>query len=695
MGRRLSLFCSCLPRKQRDNLSSRSLYPDQDSSEPDDYSDDDNDENEYPYSSRHLHSRAQLQSLGRGLRPLNTDSPHNAGDTRPWPQSTFSNSRFSRSTIDSVDLSGRSKIYKHNTFRTPYRDDGDDSDNGGEARDSVQQTGRARFTPYRDDDDDHDMSNHSKDFDEDTGNSNDYRSGQKVLSDSIRIYSKTEDAPYKGNQEVTADAAMVITSRKARLPRNPQGKMAWDDEEDAEEVIDVDELIAEQERITRELAAQEEALRKEEEATIVRKRMAAIRAAERRGLLRFEGDQLVIPGGTDQQQQGQKQKQEQEALQQENGTWDYLSRRPLERTVSSAASSFVGGIDAFDQELKMITLDIGRNNQQGTTAMTSTSSAVRPTPTRSSTSASTATWTSAVETMQSSTPLPKTVSTSTFTSTSTSTSTGSGTSTPGQINPRGVLNNIATFLKKVDGVIAGESEDSSSDETSHQEYLQPRSPQSRPAAGGPQGLIFKDVVAKDVADNRADVTSESGRYSTRAADGQQDPTVAIHLDTEERPYPEDPFNTISTTENDGTTLLKLPASDSLVATVHTKVVEETAPSPKTVTATPVAPVETYFSTLTSFFNTGSSLMGYFGGLGTAIIATSGHHGESEGDHESRETDKDGRQLSDLKYGDPKKHQFNYQDHHLEDDDTANNSARAAAANAADDDDDDSIDDYNF
>ncbi|KAG0366027.1 hypothetical protein BC939DRAFT_457830 [Gamsiella multidivaricata] len=706
MGRRLSMFCPCLPRKQRDNLLSRSLYPDQDSSGHEDYSDeDDNGYQPYRHSHTQSHyphtSRARLQSMEPSSSPPNASGSNN---DNPWP-SRFSNGRLSRHA-NQHSSQDRSNLRKPNPFRTPYRDDDNDDDEDQEGVDANGErttttttttttgAGITSFEPYRDDDSE---------------------------EDSKAIHPKM-DYPSNRIRSSSTTATSINPSpakRFVRAPRNPQGKsMAWGDEDDgygdAEEVIDVDALIAEQERITKELAAQEEALRKEEEAAIVAKRMAAIRAAERRGLLRFEGDQLVIPGSSvnsdndndhESKDKGSSSAVNQGRTVQDDGDWNYSrriqqqqqqqqqqqNRHPMERTTSSAASSYVGGIDAFNQELKMMSLDINRSESKHHNKNVGRSNSPQlplPTPYDMATTttatpkpARISTLTSAVQTT------PKTVSTGVSTSSSSTLSPSSV-----MISPRGVFNSVATFLKKVDGVIAGESGDSSDEATlSDKEQQQQQQQKQKQARGedksraasymnGPQSLTTN---AAD--DNVGRERSSGGGYSTVDAEGRgqhrQDSTVAIHLDAQERPYPEDPFNTPTGPHFPNAERLSSYSTDpSNVSNTIPKRSSSTtsykAPEPSKATTEPVAvttaaPEAGMFGTFTSFFNTGSSLMGFFGGSG----------GDAEEDERGQnKEDEYGRRLSSLKYGDPKKHRFSYRKATVEDDD---------------DDDDDGIDDYNF
>ncbi|KAF9168824.1 hypothetical protein BGX21_007459 [Mortierella sp. AD011] len=618
MGRRLSLFCPCLPRKQRDNLSSRSLYPDQDSSGPDDYTDEDEPSNTH---SHYHYPRAQLESLGPSPYP-NRNIVNNDNTNNPWP-SRFSNGRFSRHANRASLGSGSSR--KPNPFKTPYKDDNDD-DNGND--DDGHNTS---FAPYHDDSDDN--------GDDDDGNNikKNYRvlearesregSDRNAIDDSTKIHPRMEFAPYRVQTE-------AIPPRKVRAPRNPHGGMAWyDDEEfdDAEEVIDVDALIAEQDRITRELAAQEEALRKEEEEAIVAKRLAAIKAAEKRGLLRFEGDRLVIPNSTESASGANSTNQEQTA-QGNQDSWGYPSRTQRRGSTSSAASSFVGGVDAFNQELKMMTLDIEskrKKEKANAVARSSSTVTVPPTLTRtSSTSTSTSTSTSAWTSSTTQPTRPRTVSTGVSTSTSTSTN-SPVLSSPSTITPRNVLSSVASFLKRVDGVIAGDSDDSDDEATpsskGEQKSIDNKNQVSR--ANGPHELLVKSSIRESQAGGGTEI-------------------AAVDLDSMESTYPNDLYNSSSETN------LAEVEQERRSAPVPEK---NAMPNQERPVVTAPATQERIIDTLSSIFNTGSSIMGYFGGV-SAVYKT--HEDDSD--------------LLNDKY-----------------------KARGRSSAAADDDDDDSIDDYNF
>ncbi|KAG0046409.1 hypothetical protein BGZ83_008422 [Gryganskiella cystojenkinii] len=360
MGRRLSLFCPCFPQKQRDNLSSRSVYLD-DSSGPEDYTDDEDDhdliqEQRQQQQLRHQSSRARLQSF-LAQSSSSSSSPYTKRTTQPplenaWP-STLSNGRFSRYS------SHVERQRKPNPFQEPYRDDDDDEEEeedggGGDSDDRRRRRERRKrvtaFESYHDDD--------SEEGDE---------PGSKgIIDNSLRIHAKeaTVSTPHLVSLAPVAQRMRVPKSRQRNLfssdEENEVEEVAED--EDAEEVIDVDALISEQERIARQMTAQEEALRDKEEAAIVAKRKSAIRAAERRGLLRLDEDddqwprKKVVVG-----------KSLGSGEFEDDDLWNRPARvrqtqevptRSAAAPTPSMASSFVGGEDAFDQELKMMTLDL-------------------------------------------------------------------------------------------------------------------------------------------------------------------------------------------------------------------------------------------------------------------------------------------------------------------------------------------------
>ncbi|GJJ68801.1 hypothetical protein EMPS_01147 [Entomortierella parvispora] len=599
MGRKLSLFCPCLPQKQRDNLSSRSLYLD-DSSGQEDYSDDD----EYMrVGSEHPHqgSRARLQSfLARpsSAYPKTTSPPlENA-----WP-STLSNGRFSRHSGKSTNQR------KPNPFQASYRDD-DDGDNesdesGCPNNDHRAANGRGSnnrrrmktsFESYHDDD------------------SDDESSLGRVSEDTSRAHAKrVEVAP---------------VPHRMNVPRNTKGKMIWGDEvdeDDAEEVIDVDALLAEQERITKDLAAQEEALRQKEEAAIVAKRKAAIQAAERRGLLRLDSDENSL--------QPRSQTSQKETSTQEGEVWSrstssqepqpILKAPPM--TTPSGASSYVGGADEFDQELKMMTFDI---KNKADSASTPHSKSVVTVPATDESLAS--------------------------------------------AGSQEILSDTVSFSTKLDVAATVDS----LDETP-----------------------FKDEIPLS-----NDQSTMPGYYSTAtagpSANGQD--VLAIHTEADDI-YPVDPFNTSSPPSTHKVHDQQYPVdiqspstqkskdqdkettSDNKESTLKPEPLHPEQPQPTIAGAS-----ERLMGTFTSIFNTGSSLMGYFG---------SGHQ-ETEKVPVPK-LDSISRQLSEMKNGNPpppRRHFFDY---------SAAAASVASAAVAAvvgqssadkasvDDDDNSSIDDYDF
>ncbi|KAI8594935.1 hypothetical protein EDD21DRAFT_421166, partial [Dissophora ornata] len=472
------------------------------------------------------------------------------------------------------------------------------------------------------------------------------------------------------------------------------------------------------ERITRELAAQEEALRKEEEATIVTKRLAAIRAAEKRGLLRFEGDQLVISGNNSSNNSNA------EPSVQDEGEWNYSRReknqhyQSMERAPSTA-SSFVGGVDAFNQELKMMNLEMSRQerskqkqphhyysseeskNVQKWLATTTDASTV-------SLPASPTVLSRAGSTTSGSTARPTTPARTTSTGVSTSTSTS--TSGPSvAINPRGVFNNIASFLKKVDGVIAGDNGDSSDEADKEQQGVPANN------VNGPQALVKMSNGQRDEEGMSADV----GGYSTRAIESlDKSAVVAISLDSEEREqtYPEDPFNSLTNRqlpsdaqdEDEDQSYPADPFNTSSRKDTHSSSSKSSVSGKRSVrtepvvvpVATPAAP-ERMISTFSSIFNTGSSLMGSLFGGGSVGIGGIGLDDDpsKEDDYDydgDRRRKNDGRRLSSLKYGDPMTHQFNYREYHLEGDHGGGATGAHKTKTAGNEgEDSDSLDDYDF
>lgn len=226
MGRRLSLLCCpCLPRKQRDNLSSRSLYLDQDSSGQDDYSDDDDD--------YQAHS-SLLTSFPPSSSSPNTH--HTQPNHNPWP-SGLSNGRFSRHST----LTGKRKP---NPFRG-FTASPEQEDQEQEQERRLSSEGEERdFKPYRDDDDDDD------DNDKYEQDIRKREEENNALNNPTATYAQTHHAPYRVStlpQPFSQSTTTSTNGKRVRPPRNPQGKMAWlDGGEGAEEVIDVDALIAEQ-----------------------------------------------------------------------------------------------------------------------------------------------------------------------------------------------------------------------------------------------------------------------------------------------------------------------------------------------------------------------------------------------------------------------------------------------------------------
>ncbi|KAG0213117.1 hypothetical protein BGX31_001337 [Mortierella sp. GBA43] len=625
--------CPCLPRRQRDNLSSRALYPDQDSSGYEDgYSDDDNDhDDDRQYSAQYPRRLSYFQQQSRGgaggagggggedhRLGMNDDhqqggiNNNNNNNSNPWP-SNFHNGRFSRQVNRSLEASsgasGRNYPRRPNPFRTFDKDgsDGDDSRGRGRHGDTRDgRTGMTSFEPYRDDDDEEDQ--HREGYDDDDECDNEHQ-GLLKGHHRTQLLPKMDYTPFKlrtplfldsndthsSLQEVRAPSSLSLSSQPRSKPRNPQGKRTWKDNDDgmadAEEILDVNDLIAEQERIAQELARQEEALRKEEEEAIVAKRMAAIRAAERRGLLRFEGDQLVISNSSSDSSGQDEYGQRKRGTVQGDGDWNYSRRiqemhlqsedgqdqdgglgvaiHSADRTSSSAASSFVGGIDAFNQELKMMTLNMeaNRNKQR-----------------------------------------PKAVSTGVSTS-------AASTSNGATINPRGVFNSVASFLKKVDGVIAGETGDSSSDEAAtNNKTGQPR---QKSNANGPQALV--DQGLEQVGRSNDSAGPEAGAGTRAGEEGTDEPSreakktfpaaVTVQLETEVQQGGAggDSFGTVA---NDSVK----PSSSILTKEPEAK---PEAPAAHTTPIDPAASGGMITNTLSSIFSTGASLIGYFGGGGVS------------------------------------------------------------------------------
>jgi hypothetical protein len=282
------------------------------------------------------------------------------------------------------------------------------------------------------------------------------------------------------------------------------------------------------------------------------------------------------------------------------------------------------------------------------------------------------------------------------------------------INPREVFNNITSFLKKVDGVIAGEGDSSDEASFSDQEQV--------------LGKGRTNYVARGPQESRAHGPEETGALESKmAVAAVEAPTVQRAVtpipfdaanqeddDEEEQPYPAELFNSQtsdplgenninSISRDDIQASKELITPDSPVAenkeTGKTKA-EAAAPALAPVSPTsPVSPLyghlseaaaavpERVFSTFTSFFNSGSSLMGLFGTGGVGA----GAGDENDGSRGNEGVTVDGRRLSNLTYGDPKKHRFNYQDHH----NNSSTGASVVAGKVTEDDDNSSIDDYDF
>ncbi|KAF9327225.1 hypothetical protein BG006_009428 [Podila minutissima] len=651
MGRRLSLLCCpCLPRKQRDNLSSRSLYLDQDSLGQDDYSDE---EDEYQ-----AHA-----SLFTSLPPssFSPNTHHTQPNYSPWP-SGLSNGRFSRHST----FTGKRKPNPFRGFTTSPEQENQEEE---QERRSSSEGEEQDLKPYRDDEDDDDNNDEYK-------HATHKREEGNALNNPTAIHAQTHYAP------------------------NPQGKMAWfDGEEDAEEVIDVDALIAEQERITQQLAAQEEALRQEEEAAVVSKRLAAIRTAEKRGLLRFDGDQLVIESSSAESKDAM-------AIQQ---TESQMS--------SSTASSFVGGIDAFNQELKMMTFEMSSsNNKKDANTVKERQDNTRETVSRSSSTSRAKEKPARSASFHSVTRVSAGVSTSTSTSTSTGTANQS-------INPRDVLNNITSFLKKVDDVIAGEG--SSSDEASFSDQEQALSKSKRvnapsSAPHGPQSFVGASSDTNKPAQGPQSLTDtkSTSHYSTVTATATKVTPVAIEVESSEQ-YPTNPFNTASDDHDESYPVdpfnnpslpktaqepikRQTPGSMPEITSQGSTMAKTPAPSPPKASGQS----EYMFSTFTSLFTTGSSFVGgFFGGGEYPDHHTSGRRTsvspgrESPFDEDDRPYDDGNYRSSSAKYSNPQQHTFDHQEHYrsiLESASVvADGVTKGKAKEEEEEDDDTSIDDYDF
>jgi len=257
------MFCPCLPRRQRDNLSSRAFYPDQDSSGYSDNDDHDND-HDHSYSAQYPRPLSYFQQQHHSRTEDHPSSTHpnhdnnNNNNENPWP-SNFYNGRFSRQVNRSYEgeSGGRNSPRRsNNPFRTLSHDkDGRETD-----------TGITSFEPYRDDHEGYDDDDEEED------------EHQKLLkgppSSRSKILSKMDFPPFRVKtafstvddngthhslQEVRAPIAVSPSTQprtKPRSPRNPQGRMLWKDHDDkddnhdgmadAETILDVDALIAEQ-----------------------------------------------------------------------------------------------------------------------------------------------------------------------------------------------------------------------------------------------------------------------------------------------------------------------------------------------------------------------------------------------------------------------------------------------------------------
>jgi len=369
------------------------------------------------------------------------------------------------------------------------------------------------------------------------------------------------------------------------------------------------------------LAAQEEALREKEEAAIVAKRRAAIQAAERRGLLRLDND--------DQGFQPRSQKPEEESsVAQDGDAWSQSTPLREPQAISKAspaatpsrASSYVGGADEFDQELKMMAFDIKHKTDA---------------------------------------PLPRSVPTVPTASKSLASA-----------DSAEILSDVVSLSKKMDVTTTVDSSD--------------------------------EIPSKHEKSPSNDRSTIPGHYSTAtagpSANGQD--ILAIHTETYDI-YPVDPFNPSSPPTIHKSHDQQYPADKLLPSTQKNKDQdEEPASSDKETTSKPeqadpeqqpttvAGASERIMGTFTSIFNTGSSLMGYFGS----------DHQETE-QVSDRKVNSDDRRLSEVKTGNPpRRHFFDY---------SAAAASVASAAVAAvvgqssakkppvDDDDNSSIDDYDF
>lgn len=253
------MFCSCLPSRQRDNLSSRALYPEQDSSGHEDcYSDNDDNDHDEDYSVRYPRALSYFQQQSQAEDPHHRLKDHQEDDGNPWPTS-FSNGRLSKQANQSYEGAGgrqggsRNYTRRPNPFRTFGNDkDLDNNEEGASGeRNHCRTTAMTSFEPYRDDDDDDECDDENQ-----TLLKGHHRSKILPKMDHTPFRIKTDDT-HPSPQEVRAPTSMFLSSQprsrpKSRPPRNPQGRMIWRDEEDgvadAEDILDVDALIAEQVR---------------------------------------------------------------------------------------------------------------------------------------------------------------------------------------------------------------------------------------------------------------------------------------------------------------------------------------------------------------------------------------------------------------------------------------------------------------
>ncbi|KAG0238256.1 hypothetical protein BGW42_006536 [Actinomortierella wolfii] len=545
------LCCSCLPRRQRDNLSSRAFYPDQDSG-LEDFSED-----EYEY--RHHHQYRQERSHPQGYFFKSHQYHHQRQQPRRQSR-RHNNGSSSSSSRSGSDLEFGTLISR------PYRDE--DQDQEDNVHDEEQQQGGAgqkgsakwpsqytngveysprfirRPNPFKNNensshdktrrrdsltrgghpneaDDEYEDQVESDSDEESSGDEHDQllgrakkkacasyrtrdrlprkntlnRTGKEYDAQSIgtdptqpyRIIStglmtKTGGDGARANDQGSQQSQPPSKNQQQRRP-DWLGRDLGDDngEADAEEIFDVEGLIAEQERIARELAAQEEALRQQEEESIQQKRLAAIKAAEHRGLLRLDSDRLVTPTAsiTPNLEENESSKlvgcfPHTESNKQPEQECD---QRPV-GTVS-AGSSFVGGEDAFNLELKMIDLALKKSDKEETVASfiasgnngdslgqdnipstitVSTQAAIVSPHTSTTNLALNGPSSSALASPLSTEPKRSVSSVSTSTSTS--------TSNHSAISPREVLSNITSFLKRVDGVMGGGDDGVLSDEAS-------------------------------------------------------------------------------------------------------------------------------------------------------------------------------------------------------------------------------------